>query len=249
MNTETRRRFGALAALIAGLFVALALVLHAKTGWLGRVLGEALWQALGIGALFVPLLGFGIALAGFDRLPRLDMKRAALLMGGLTILVPCVLGVVLAPPAAAFDPPLAEMRWPARLVGLIPALLSRGAVQAVGTAGGLLLGFLALSGLTLATFAWHPLQRLEAGGAAGGDPAGRARHPRRRDAMPSGRRPPAPLPRRAGVPPTRRRGAVRARSDRRRRVRPRPARSSAACGKSSCWSRRRPAPSMPERRS
>jgi DNA segregation ATPase FtsK/SpoIIIE, S-DNA-T family len=183
MNTETRRRFGALAALIAGLFVALALVLHAKTGWLGRVLGEALWQALGIGALFVPLLGFGIALAGFDRLPRLDMKRAALLMGGLTILVPCVLGVVLAPPAAAFDPPLAEMRWPARLVGLIPALLSRGAVQAVGTAGGLLLGFLALSGLTLATFAWHPLQRLEAGGAAGGDdhPGG---GPRREGAAP-----------------------------------------------------------------
>jgi S-DNA-T family DNA segregation ATPase FtsK/SpoIIIE len=165
MNAETRRRFGALAALIAGLFVALALLLHAKTGWLGRVLGEALWQALGIGALFVPLLGCGIALAGFDRLPRLDMKRAALLLGGLTLLVPFVLGVVLAPPAAAFDPPLAEMSWPARVVGLIPALLSRGVVQAVGTAGGLLLGFLALSGLTLATFAWHPLQRLEAGAA------------------------------------------------------------------------------------
>ena len=165
MNAETRRRFGALAALIAGLFVALALLLHAKTGWLGRVLGEALWQALGIGALFVPLLGCGIALAGFDRLPRLDMKRAALLLGGLTLLVPYVLGVVLAPPAAAFDPPLAEMSWPARVVGLIPALLSRGVVQAVGTAGGLLLGFLALSGLTLATFAWHPLQRLEAGAA------------------------------------------------------------------------------------
>jgi S-DNA-T family DNA segregation ATPase FtsK/SpoIIIE len=166
MNAETRRRFGALAALIAGLFVALALGLHAQTGWLGRVLGEALWQALGVGAVFVPLLGFGIALAGFDRLPRLDMKRAALLMGGLTLLVPYVLGVVLAPPAGAFDPPLAEMSWSARVVGLIPALLSRGAVQAVGTPGGLLLGFLALSGLTLATFAWHPLQRLEAGAAA-----------------------------------------------------------------------------------
>jgi S-DNA-T family DNA segregation ATPase FtsK/SpoIIIE len=102
------------------------------------------------------------------------MKRAALLMGGLIILVPFVLGVILAPPAGAFDPPLAEMSWPARAVGLIPALLSRGAVQAVGTAGGLLLGFLALSGLTLATFAWHPLQRLEkgAGGAAVGQVGG-----------------------------------------------------------------------------
>jgi S-DNA-T family DNA segregation ATPase FtsK/SpoIIIE len=166
MNPESRRRFGALAALIAGLFVSLALVLHAQTGWLGTVLGDALWRALGVGAAGIPLLGFSIALAGFDRLPRLDMKRAALLAGGLTVLVPFVLGVILAPPASAFDPPLAEMSWPARAVGLIPALLSRGVVQAVGTAGGLLLGFLVLSGLTLATFAWHPLQRLEAGGKA-----------------------------------------------------------------------------------
>jgi S-DNA-T family DNA segregation ATPase FtsK/SpoIIIE len=161
MNPESRRRFGALAALIAGLFVTLALVPHAQTGWLGTVLGDALWRALGVGAAGIPLLGFGIALAGFDRLPRLDMKRAALLMGGLTVLVPFVLGVILAPPAGAFDPPLAEMTWPARAVGLLPALLSRGVVQVVGTAGALLLGFLALSGLTLATFAWHPLQRLE----------------------------------------------------------------------------------------
>jgi hypothetical protein len=161
MNSESRRRFGALAALIAGLFVTLALVPRAQTGWLGTVLGDALWRALGVGAAGIPLLGFGIALAGFDRLPRLDMKRAALLMGGLTVLVPFVLGVILAPPAGAFDPPLAEMSWPARAVGLLPALLSRGAVEVVGTAGGLLLGFLALSGLTLATFAWHPLQRLE----------------------------------------------------------------------------------------
>ncbi|MGH7630746.1 MAG: DNA translocase FtsK [Gemmatimonadales bacterium] len=161
MNPESRRRFGALAALIAGLFVTLALVLHAQTGQLGTVLGDALWRALGVGAAGIPLLGLAIALAGFDRLPRLDMKRAALLMGGLTLLVPFVLGVILAPPASAFDPPLAEMSWPARAVGLLPALLSRGVVQAVGTAGGLLLGFLVLSGLTLATFAWHPLQPLE----------------------------------------------------------------------------------------
>ncbi|HEX2450329.1 MAG TPA: DNA translocase FtsK [Gemmatimonadales bacterium] len=161
MTPESRRRFGALAALIGGLFIALALLLHGQTGWLGNVLGDALWRALGVGAAGIPLLGFGIALAGFDRLRRLDMKRAALLMGGLTLLVPFVLGAVLAPPAGAFDPPLAEMSWQARAVGLVPALLSRGALQAVGTAGALLLGFLALSGLTLATFAWHPLQRLE----------------------------------------------------------------------------------------
>ncbi len=37
----------------------------------------------------------------------------------------------------------------------------------IGVAGAVLLGFLALSALTLATFAWHPLQRLERGEAAG----------------------------------------------------------------------------------
>ncbi|HEU5170418.1 MAG TPA: DNA translocase FtsK [Gemmatimonadales bacterium] len=161
MSSDDRRRFGALAALIAGLFVSLALMLHSETGWLGTVLGDTLWRGLGVGAAGVPLLGFGIALAGFDRLARLDMKRAAALIGGLTLLVPFVLGLVLAPPAWAFDPPLADMGWEARAVGILPALLSRWTAQVVGTAGGLLLGFLALSGLTLATFAWHPLQRLE----------------------------------------------------------------------------------------
>jgi S-DNA-T family DNA segregation ATPase FtsK/SpoIIIE len=161
MSAQSRRRFGALAALIAGLFVTLALLLHKQTGWLGTVLGDALWSALGVGAAGIPLLGFGIALAGFDRLPRLDMKRAALLMGGLAVLVPFVLGAILQPSSGAFDPPLAERSWQARSVGLLPAFLSEGAVQVVGTAGALLLGFLALSGLTLATFAWHPLQRLE----------------------------------------------------------------------------------------
>jgi DNA segregation ATPase FtsK/SpoIIIE, S-DNA-T family len=177
MTPDTRRRLGALAALIAGLFVTLALMLDAETGWLGTVLGEALWRTLGVGAALIPLLGFGIALAGFDRLPRLDMKRAAILAGGLTLLVPFVLGVVLAPPARAFDPPLAEMSWPARAVGLLPALVSRGVVAVVGTAGGLLLGFLALSALTLATFAWHPLQRLEGGASERRDPGA----PERRD--------------------------------------------------------------------
>ena len=58
--------------------------------------------------------------------------------------------------------------------------------QGVGVAGAVLLGFLALSALTLATFAWHPLQRLErqsdqpAGSAAAlaepGKPASRRRN-------------------------------------------------------------------------
>ncbi len=161
MTPDTRRRFGAVTALIAGVFVALALGLHQQTGWLGQVLGDGLWRSLGIGALGIPLLGAGLALAGFERLPHLNMRRVAVLVGGLTILIPFVLGVALQPDAHAFAPPLAEMTWQARVVGFMPGLLARWAIQAVGPWGGLLLGFLGLSGLTLATFAWHPLQPLE----------------------------------------------------------------------------------------
>ena len=44
---------------------------------------------LGVGALGFPLIGLGVGLAGFDRLPRLDMKRAGVLVGALSLLVPC----------------------------------------------------------------------------------------------------------------------------------------------------------------
>jgi hypothetical protein len=49
---------------------------------------------LGIGALGFPLLGLGIGLAGFDRLPRLDMKRVAVLVVGLSVVVPFLVGIV-----------------------------------------------------------------------------------------------------------------------------------------------------------
>src|SRR5690606_33722787 len=85
---------GAVAALVGGLFAALALLPTTATGPVGAVLGRGLWNILGAGAIGIPLLGFGIALAGLDRTPRLDMKRSALLMAGLSILVPYLIGVL-----------------------------------------------------------------------------------------------------------------------------------------------------------
>ena len=62
----------------------------------------------------------------------------------------------------------------ARTVGLVPGFLAETISGKIGVAGAVLLGFLALSALTLATFAWHPLQRLEAGdGRRPGSPAER----------------------------------------------------------------------------
>lgn len=168
MKPEDRRRLGALAALVAGVFLGLTLVRAVPTGPLGRGLGELLWRTLGGGAIGLPLLGFGLALAGFDRVRRLDMKRMGFLVGGLALLVPFTLGVVANPAPSVFDPPLSEWDWwPARVTGILPGFLARGVIQLVGQPGGLLLGFLALSALTLATLAWHPLQRLEKQGAGG----------------------------------------------------------------------------------
>jgi len=175
VRPEDRRRLGAIAALVLGIFLGLTLIRAVPTGPLGRGLGAFLWRTLGSGAVGLPLLGLGLALAGFERLPRLDMKRVGILVGGLSLLVPFTIAVITDVPAAAFDPPLAEWGLAARASGLLPGLAARGVLQLIGQPGGLLLAFLALSALTLATLAWHPLHRLEAGvgGREGGKTEGR----------------------------------------------------------------------------
>jgi len=163
MTAEDRRRLGAIAALVLGVFLGLSLVRGSWTGPVGRVLGESLWSWLGAGAVGLPLIGMAIALAGFDRLPRLDMKRAAVLMAGISLLVPFFVAVLTGVSQDAMGGVVWDWPLPARLSGIVPALLAGATTQAVGKIGGVLVGFLALSGLTLGTVAWHPLQRLEKG--------------------------------------------------------------------------------------
>jgi len=76
MSTDSRRRMGALTALVLGLFVGLTLLPIPITGPVGRYIGHGLWQILGAGALGIPLLGAGLALAGFDRVVALDPDNA-----------------------------------------------------------------------------------------------------------------------------------------------------------------------------
>jgi S-DNA-T family DNA segregation ATPase FtsK/SpoIIIE len=158
-----RRRMGALTALVAGLFLGLTLLPVKITGPVGGYIGHALWQLLGAGALGIPLLGIGLALAGFDRLGGLDMKRSAILIVGLSVLVPYVVGVLTDVSPADLDLDVGQRGFAARMVGLVPGFLAETISGKIGVAGAVLLGFLALSALTLVTFAWHPLQRLEAG--------------------------------------------------------------------------------------
>ncbi|HKV75885.1 MAG TPA: DNA translocase FtsK [Gemmatimonadales bacterium] len=194
MSAESRRRIGAIAALVFGVFAALALLPGDSTGPLGNSLGHFLRVTLGLGAVCIPLLGFGVALAGFQRAPNLDMKRTAILLGGLSILVPFVIGVFAHINPRDFDPPLGEWRVAAQLTGLVPGLLARGAYNAIGFAGALLFGFLALSALTILTIAWHPLQRLE-GGKPGEQPLTLDSVPSLASTMavPSARRPAPPV--------------------------------------------------------
>jgi S-DNA-T family DNA segregation ATPase FtsK/SpoIIIE len=157
MSNDSRRRLGAITALVAGLFVGLTLLPFPVTGPIGHSLGQALWRVLGAGALGIPLLGIGLALAGFERLGTLDKKRSAFLIVGLSVLLPYLAGVIFHVTVADLD----TDRFLGRMVGVVPGFFAVQLPKGIGVAGAVLAGFLALCALTLATFAWHPLQRLE----------------------------------------------------------------------------------------
>jgi S-DNA-T family DNA segregation ATPase FtsK/SpoIIIE len=157
MSSDSRRRLGAITALVAGLFVGLTLLPFPVTGPIGHSLGQALWRVLGAGALGIPLLGMGLALAGFERLGTLDMKRSAFLIVGLSVLLPYLTGVLFHVTVADLD----TDRFLGRMVGVVPGFFAVQIPKGIGVAGAVLAGFLALCALTLATFAWHPLHRLE----------------------------------------------------------------------------------------
>lgn len=156
MSEEGRRHLSAIIALVIGSFLGLTLLPVHLTGPIGESLGDFLWRALGLGALGLPLLGVGLALAGFDRLPHLDMKRTAVLIAGLAVLLPFLIGVVADVRPESYD---AGSMWP-HLTGVVPGFIAYYVVRGIGVAGGLLLGFALLSALTIATVAWHPLTRL-----------------------------------------------------------------------------------------
>ncbi len=156
MSEQGRRHLSAIIALILGSFIGLTLLPVHLTGPLGEWLGAFLWRGLGLGAVGFPLLGLGLGLAGFDRLPALDMKRAAILVVGLAILLPFLLGVLTGVEPRLYD----SGALAPRLTGVLPGFLAYYTVKAIGVAGGFLLGLLLLSALTILTIAWHPFLRL-----------------------------------------------------------------------------------------
>ena len=174
MNPKARAELFGVGALVIGLFLGLTLLPWHLTGGLGEHLGSFCRQSLGAGAVLLPVLGVGWALAAFGRLGPLSTPRAAGLVAGLVLLVPYAIGVV-GRVDLAF--PADYLRWTAsqQLVGLIPGWLASVAVRAVGTAGGILVGLFAFSALGILTVGWHPLAILRAGEGEEPQEAGRAK--------------------------------------------------------------------------
>ena len=157
MNAKARQELVGIGALVVGLFLGLTLLRLPVTGsWGGRI-GSLLWRTLGAGSAVLPLLGIGWALAAFERLGRLSSARTAALGVGLVLLLPYGIGTVT---GARFPADYALWTPTQRLVGMAPALVAHGIHQAVGTAGGALVGLFALSALGILTVGWHPLVAL-----------------------------------------------------------------------------------------
>jgi len=157
MNAKARQELVGIGALVVGLFLGLTLLRLPITGSWGDRMGSLLWRALGAGSVLLPLLGIGWALAAFERLGSLSAARTAALGVGLVLLLPYGIGTVT---GARFPGDYTVWSPTQKLVGLAPALLAHGVHQAVGTAGGALVGLFALSALGLLTVGWHPLVAL-----------------------------------------------------------------------------------------
>lgn len=164
--SPTARRLSSVLALGLGTFLVLVLLPFSVTGSLGQRIGPGLWRAFGIGATGFPMIFILVGLAGFDRLPRLDQKRAAILTAGATLLLPYLIGVITRVDQASFLSVHAEWSSAAVLTGWFPGFLATSVRDNIGVGGGLVLGFVLLTGLTLSTLAWHPLIRLEKGSQA-----------------------------------------------------------------------------------
>jgi S-DNA-T family DNA segregation ATPase FtsK/SpoIIIE len=191
MNAKSRNELIGVAALLLGLFFGLTLLQLPLTGSWGRAIGGMLWKVFGLGAVVLPVLGIGWALAAFERLGPLSWGRAAALGAGLILLVPYSMAIGIGP---AF--PYDHSQWTAtqKLVGLFPAFLASGIQGAVGTAGGVLVGLFALSALGIVTVGWHPLAMLRSGEVGRGKGDGERPVPKPKRAVAEEPGVPVPLP-------------------------------------------------------
>jgi S-DNA-T family DNA segregation ATPase FtsK/SpoIIIE len=164
MTPRRRRELLAIVSLLAGVFFGLTLLPWDVTGPIGRFVGGLLWKYCGSGAAAIPALGILTGLAGLGRLEEPSLRRAAVLLTGLAIVVPYAVALVAGIRATADLPPDYQ-NWTLaqRAVGVVPALFIVMIRSVVGTAGAVMVGLTMVSGLTIYCLDWHPFGRLGAG--------------------------------------------------------------------------------------
>lgn len=119
---------------------------------------------LGAGAVMVPASLFAVGAWGFSALDSRRLKRVVVLCGGLAVLVPVTIALVMGLTSAAQLPPSYDDWGLAhRSIGLIAAPLQIAIRGAVGTGGAVIIVVLGLSALSIYTFGWHPFSRLVSG--------------------------------------------------------------------------------------
>ena len=177
MKSRARQELIGIGALAVGVFLGLTLLGTPLTGSWGSRVGHGLWKLLGAGAVLLPALGIGWALAAFNRLGPLSGPRAAALGSGLVLLLPY--GIATGGGVRLEDLRADYGAWSAsqRLAGLLPGYLAAVVHGALGTAGGALVGLFVLSALGLLTVGWHPLAVLRTGERGKGKGQGAAADP------------------------------------------------------------------------
>ncbi len=193
MKKKARQELIGIGALAAGLFLGLTLLPWHITGDWGERVGRLLWHGVGAGAVLIPILGVGWALAAFDRLGTLSWLRTAALGAGLILLLPFSIGVVGRVEMRFLPVDYGLWTTSQKLIGRLPAWVGAGVVGAVGTAGGVLIGLFALSALGILTIGWHPLVGLRMG-VKTGEKAGEGGRGKGHPESPAVKPKPLPLP-------------------------------------------------------
>jgi S-DNA-T family DNA segregation ATPase FtsK/SpoIIIE len=157
IDPRTKDDLWAVAALLAGLFLALATVPGiAVTGSAGVTLGEWLRDAFGVGAAAVPLVPLAWAVALFGHLDRPVGRRFTVLFAGLALTVPFALGVGFNTFSAEARATYAAGGGDPAVVGIVGGFLAH-TLGFIGPWGEGLLAVGAFSALTIVTVGWNPL--------------------------------------------------------------------------------------------
>jgi S-DNA-T family DNA segregation ATPase FtsK/SpoIIIE len=162
IDPRTKDDLWAIAALLAGLFLALATAPGvALTGPVGVAVGSGLRAVFGAGSAAIPLIPLFWAVALFGHSERGLGRRVTILFAGLAVTVPFALGVGYQTWESVAHAALASGALPAYppWVGLLGGFLAF-ELRVIGPVGEGLVAVGAFSGLTIATVGWNPLGML-----------------------------------------------------------------------------------------